>query len=716
MRLRLVMFLVIGPLIALACFFAADELQLQWDDYSLARETREKTLEETLVNTLVHEMQKERGYSAGFIASKGKNFPQELSEQRQMTDEALKTVLSDVRFLALKKPELSDMVRTRTEQLADMRQQVDGFELTVPEMAKFYTSTIGMVLDLARPVQSASPSQKLQMLAQARTLLGAAKEAAGLERAMGATGLGGGFGLPLHDRFVSLGGAQMAHLNEVDALVDLDVWMAELLTKEEYAQIAQARKTIVDGYESGDFGDLTAPRWFAISTNWINALRAEEERLATEINQISTRIEQRAGTAFRNFAILSAVAALGCLVFAVIMFEKVIKRIHGLTAVVEGFTKGDYDIYVDGIDGKDELSRMARVIYTFKQEALQMIRDAKALEVEQGKRKKEQDFVVSELRNGFSRLSDGDLTVKFDNTFPADYEDVRADFNQTIGRLRESIERVIEATSSLRSGAAEIDQAASDLSHRTESQAATLEETAAALEELTASVKSAADGARTVERTTEDAKTEATQSGTVVRDAVRAMAEIEKGSEQIAQIIGVIDDIAFQTNLLALNAGVEAARAGEAGRGFAVVASEVRGLAQRSSDAAMEIKSLIGNSSLQVERGVDLVRNAGQALESIVTQVTHISTLVSEIAEGAAEQSTGLEEINTGVVQLDQVTQQNAAMVEETTAASNMLNTNAQQLGDIVQRFKIHGDQTVSAPAQTEPSADDEAIALPRAS
>jgi methyl-accepting chemotaxis protein len=202
-------------------------------------------------------------------------------------------------------------------------------------------------------------------------------------------------------------------------------------------------------------------------------------------------------------------------------------------------------------------------------------------------------------------------------------------------------------------------------------------------------VKSAAEGARSVENTMSDAGAEAERSGQVVQNAVAAMSEIEKSSRHISQIISVIDDISFQTNLLALNAGVEAARAGEAGRGFAVVASEVRGLAQRSSDAAMEIKALISDSSKQVDGGVKLVGNAGEALESIVGQVSHITTLVSEIAEGAAEQSTGLYEINTGMTQLDQVTQQNAAMVEQSTAASHLLKSDATKLTELMSHFKF---------------------------
>nr|WP_255456217.1 methyl-accepting chemotaxis protein [Sedimentitalea sp. CY04] len=197
----------------------------------------------------------------------------------------------------------------------------------------------------------------------------------------------------------------------------------------------------------------------------------------------------------------------------------------------------------------------------------------------------------------------------------------------------------------------------------------------------------------------DEARQEATNSGEVVQKTVSAMKEIEQSSGRISQIIGVIDDIAFQTNLLALNAGVEAARAGEAGRGFAVVASEVRALAQRSSDAATEIKSLINDSSRHVDNGVDLVGQAGNALGNIVDRVNHISQLITEMSEGSAEQSTGLGEINLGVTQLDQVTQQNAAMVEQATAAGHLLNGDATKLSDMVSQFNIGKGTTRSATA-----------------
>ena len=327
---------------------------------------------------------------------------------------------------------------------------------------------------------------------------------------------------------------------------------------------------------------------------------------------------------------------------------------------------------------------------------------AKTAEADRSRMQKDQAKVVEFLRVGLAKLSEGDMTGRIEDAFPDEYEGLRSDFNDAVSRLDEAMMAVVDNAGSIRNEASEITSAADDLSRRTEHQAATLEETAAALTEITRSVGSAAKGAEEANQVVAEARANAEESGGVVREAVEAMGEIETSSGQISKIISVIDDIAFQTNLLALNAGVEAARAGEAGRGFAVVASEVRALAQRSSDAAREINDLISRSGSQVKRGVALVGNAGDALERIVSSVAGIADHVSGIAASAAEQSTALDEINSAMSQLDQVTQQNAAMFEETTAASHALTSEAETLFSTMERFQTSAVSKQAKPAKAD--------------
>ena len=296
---------------------------------------------------------------------------------------------------------------------------------------------------------------------------------------------------------------------------------------------------------------------------------------------------------------------------------------------------------------------------------------------------------VNQIAQALERLAANDLSYRMAAQIDSGFASVRDDFNNAVAALDETIGAVASATRNVTSGANEISTASYNLSRRTEQQAASLEETAAALDQITATVSRSADGAKLAAVAASDARVDAAKSGEIVSEAVSAMDAIESSSSQINQIISVIDEIAFQTNLLALNAGVEAARAGEAGRGFAVVAQEVRALAQRSADAAKEIKVLIANSSAQVERGVKLVGETGRSLQTIVGKVGEIDILIREIARSSQEQSTGLGEVNVAVNQMDQVTQQNAAMVEEATAAAASLRHEADDLDNLIARFHV---------------------------
>ncbi|ATQ43602.1 methyl-accepting chemotaxis protein [Caulobacter mirabilis] len=315
----------------------------------------------------------------------------------------------------------------------------------------------------------------------------------------------------------------------------------------------------------------------------------------------------------------------------------------------------------------------------------------------------EQKAVVSHLADGLGRLAKGDLTAEIVVDFAGGYQQLKLDFNAAVQSLRTAMASISDATTGIDAGSNEIAGAADDLSKRTEQQAARLEETAAALDEITATVKRSASGAQQAAQVVNTAREDAERSGEVVRDAVSAMGSIENSSKEISQIIGVIDEIAFQTNLLALNAGVEAARAGDAGRGFAVVASEVRALAQRSAEAAKEIKTLISASTQQVGQGVQLVGKTGEALVAIVNKVAEIQGLVGEISASAQEQATALADINETVNQMDQMTQQNAAMVEESTAAARSLMSEANQLSELVAGFQV-GEATAPRVQRARPA------------
>ena len=458
--------------------------------------------------------------------------------------------------------------------------------------------------------------------------------------------------------------------------------------------LLKLRREIGDAKTMDDMADFVregrGAAYFAEFSEILSAFEAEELALMQARRADNAAISAQTQTMIPA-AILLAILLGGA--FALTIGSSLARAVNRITVSMKGLADGDNTVEIHGQERGDEVGQMARALDVFRDALVEM----QALEQKKAEgRDAELNHVVEELSRELSELSKGNLQAGIEEVFPEDYEKLRSDFNNTVRNLKSIVGDVVDTSSSIGNGAVEISQASQDLSHRTESQAATLEETAAALDELTASVKSAAEGAKAVEMTMEEARVEAENSDEVVQKAVAAMTEIENSSESISQIISVIDDIAFQTNLLALNAGVEAARAGEAGRGFAVVASEVRALAQRSSDAAMEIKTLIEDSGKQVGRGVDLVGRAGGALQNIVEQVSRISKQVSGIAEGAVEQSTGLNEINSGMIQLDQVTQQNAAMVEEATAASMLLKTDAAKLVELMGNFEIDGTAAVT--------------------
>jgi methyl-accepting chemotaxis protein len=417
------------------------------------------------------------------------------------------------------------------------------------------------------------------------------------------------------------------------------------------------------------------------------------------IDDISAMIWQR--------VYVSSAVALAFLVaiggFAGLVVLGLSRRLDSLSRAMTLLASGESNVALPTIASDDEIGRMTKAVQVFKDAAIEKMRleseaESTRSQAETARAAHESDktekarllqSATVALAEGMERLANGDLAYRIETPFEEKIDKVRVDFNRSMEKLRQTLLAIHANTDGIKAGAREISRASDDMSMRTEQQAAGLEQTAAALDEITATVKKTAEGAAHASKVVSNAKSDAEKSGDVVREAVVAMAGIEKSSQQIGQIIAVIDEIAFQTNLLALNAGVEAARAGDAGRGFAVVASEVRALAQRSTEAAREIKTLISASSAQVAQGVSIVGKTGEALERIAAQIGEMNNVISDIAVGAREQATGLQQVNTAVNEMDHGTQQNAAMMEESTAATRTLAQESDELARLLSQFQL---------------------------
>jgi methyl-accepting chemotaxis protein len=508
------------------------------------------------------------------------------------------------------------------------------------------------------------------------------------------------------------------HLGKVDASWNaLEAMAAGLPLPASYAQAVERAKReffardhaelrfklLKDGI-AGEKPSMSGAEWTTIATARLATLLGVAEA-AFDVAKEHAQAQRRA--AFWSLIVqIGLLFAALCVVFGAIILvtRRVTQPLQTIQGAMLKLASGDFEVTLPGLDRKDEIGDVANAVEQFKLLAVQRSRqeadeilnrqkeaaDVQARSAEgQALAAAEQMRALDGLGQGLGKLSEGDLMFRLPEHFPQAYVKIRNDFNVAIERLRETVQGIAASSGEIASGAAEISAATTDLSQRTEEQAASLEETSASMEEIAATVKQNAENAQRANALTQGACDMAGRGEAVVAEAVTAMADIEESSRKISDIISVIDEIARQTNLLALNAAVEAARAGEAGRGFAVVATEVRSLAQRSSQAAKDIKDLIVNSSGQVQNGVELVNRAGQSLQEIVGSIRSVATIVGDITNASNEQATGIDQINKALAQMDEVTQQNSALVEENAATAKTLADQSHALDARVATFRL---------------------------
>ena len=492
---------------------------------------------------------------------------------------------------------------------------------------------------------------------------------------------------------------------------------------ERYGEFHKAGIEMANAFIQG--GTTEGNKLMGSFDSFSDALQKEIEATGTIVNAVVERETAKAGADIaaarkQSTDMAFVLAALGALVlasgvaFAMFVMRRLLNPLNRATAAMNLLAEGRIDVELAGTERTDEIGDLARAFTNFRENLIAR-RDAELEEKRNRERLAEihsmneaeriaelhrTKTTVDALAEALDRLAKGDLAARITTAFEGEYDRLRLNFNESATKLQGAMTDIAGISQEIRSSSAEMRAASDNLARRTEQQAAALEQTAAALNEITATVTNSAAIADSASRQVGEANRQAQQSDQIVRNAIAAMGNIEESSSQIGQIIGVIDEIAFQTNLLALNAGVEAARAGEAGKGFAVVAQEVRELAQRSANAAKEISALVARSSDAVSSGVSLVNQSGEILSLSQANVTEINSDIRAIVTGSHEQATGLSEINGAINQMDQVTQQNAAMVEQSTASAHKLAHEAEELFARVGQFDIRGERPGHAAAR----------------
>lgn len=663
------------------------------------------------ISVFIDRLQVERGQSAIYLGGQIERPQPALVEARNHVDAEFEPFRAqENRLAALGEADLSEMLKrfeAQVHELVEARSRIDNRQVTGPQAMGYYANVIKSGLDIGHAVADLIDVGRIAVAMNGMIDLGEAKEIAGQERGLVAGAIAGG-ALTRQDvsRIRSFAAVQdvLIGIFIQEEPVERRAQYQEMLNVPEIAAVATMREKILN--PQTDLSTIEASEWFAIASGRIEAMYALEQVVARHLQEDARGLAERRQTEVWAVTAITIVAVIGAVLLAFLMTRSVTRPLLGLTRAVGRIAQGDLDADVAGMGRGDEIGAMATAVHTLQQGAIEKVELEEAAASERAQNEQERkereaqkareeaalNAIVSALATGLGELADGNVAHRIEEPFAGDLDRIRLDFNAAVDALEAAIASVSASSEIIQDKSRELQSSVNDMSMRTEQQAASLEQTAAALDEITAAVKNGTERAEEAGRRTAETNEVTQASSRIVHDAIQAMEKIETSSQEIGNIIGMIDEIAFQTNLLALNAGVEAARAGEAGKGFAVVAQEVRELAQRSAQAARDISALIATSSEHVGTGVSQVRETGSSLEKIATQMGEINKDIETIVNNAREQSAGVTEINTAINQMDQMTQQNAAMAEETNAASHNLSGEADTLKALSTRFRLSED------------------------
>lgn len=658
------------------------------------------------VSAFIDDLQTERGQTAIFIGSNASQPQTALVDARQMSDTKLDSFhLVEERLAEIGDNTLSSAIsefKSHAATLLSERTVIDQRQLSLSEAMARYTAVIKSGLDFGHLVSATIPVGNIAVETVGMVDLGEAKESAGLERGFVAGALARGSvtakELQRIQSFAAVQNQIIKIFLQNEPPSDRAEYQAMLDTAA-ITDIEAVRQAI--GQPGADLSQISPQKWFSVASARIATLFEVEKTVASHITKQAKAISAGGAREVWTLAALNGVALIVVTLLAMLMTRSVTRPLHSLTNVVRAISECDLQKDVTGVEGRDELSEMARAVQKLKDGAIEKVtveeqaaQDRTLSEQERHERERQKadeeaalNTAITQLANGLGELANGNVAYRIEDVFVDHLDKIRVDFNAALDTLETALRSVGDSSDTIQSKSSELLTSVNDMSQRTEQQAASLEQTAAALDQITATVKSGAERADEAGKRVAETNEVTQQSSEIVQSAIGAMEKIETSSKEIGSIIGMIDEIAFQTNLLALNAGVEAARAGEAGKGFAVVAQEVRELAQRSAGAARDITALVKTSSEDVETGVRQVTQTGESLQKIAEQMREINKDIDTLVTNSREQSVGISEINTAINQMDQMTQQNAAMVEETNAASHNLSSEAGALKQLSAKF-----------------------------